>query len=142
MASELEEGDVIHTLDGKTETVASVETETLDELVKVYSLEIEDSHTYYVSVDGVLVHNACEWNKGSFDTPEESLEYHYKEHGNEVGANSIEQYIRKAENFMRNLKGAKKHEVDGFVDGVIRYIKNGKYIDLAPDKSVISFGKV
>ncbi len=58
-ASELEEGDVLHTQDGKTETVASVETETLDEPVKVYNLEIEDSHTYYVSVNGVLVHNEC-----------------------------------------------------------------------------------
>ncbi len=60
MASELEEGDVLRTQDGKTETVASVETETLDEPVKVYNLEIEDSHTYYVSADGVLVHNKCE----------------------------------------------------------------------------------
>ena len=59
VASELEEGDVLRTQDGKTETVASVETETLDEPVKVYNLEIEDSHTYYVSADGVLVHNAC-----------------------------------------------------------------------------------
>ena len=42
-----------------TETVASVETETLEKPVKVYNLEIEDSHTYYVSVDGVLVHNMC-----------------------------------------------------------------------------------
>ena len=59
VASELEEGDVLRTQDGKTETVASVEMETLDEPVKVYNLEIEDSHTYYVSVDGVLVHNEC-----------------------------------------------------------------------------------
>ena len=59
VASELEEGDVLRTQDGKTETVASVEMETLDEPVKVYNLEIEDSHTYYVSVDGVLVHNMC-----------------------------------------------------------------------------------
>ncbi len=59
VASELEEGDVLRTQDGKTETVASVETETLEKPVKVYNLEIEDSHTYYVSVDGVLVHNMC-----------------------------------------------------------------------------------
>lgn len=66
VASELEDGDVLRTQDGKTETVASVETETLDEPVKVYNLEIEDSHTYYVSVDGVLVHNACDipWSSG------------------------------------------------------------------------------
>lgn len=38
--------------------------EQLDEPVKVYNLEIEDSHTYYVSADDVLVHNAC--GRGKF----------------------------------------------------------------------------
>lgn len=58
-ASELEVGDVLRTQDGETETVEDVQIENLDEAVKVYNLEIEDSHTYYVSADSVLVHNAC-----------------------------------------------------------------------------------
>ena len=59
-AAELETGDVLRTEDGEQETVKSVQTEKLDKAVKVYNLEIEDSHTYYVSADRVLVHNACE----------------------------------------------------------------------------------
>ena len=58
-AAELETGDVLRTEDGEQETVKSVQTEKLDKAVKVYNLEIEDSHTYYVSADRVLVHNAC-----------------------------------------------------------------------------------
>ena len=58
-AAELEAGDVLRTEDGEQETVKSVQTEKLDKAVKVYNLEIEDSHTYYVSADRVLVHNAC-----------------------------------------------------------------------------------
>ena len=141
-AAELEAGDVLRTEDGEQETVKSVQTEKLDKAVKVYNLEIESSHTYYVSADSVLVHNACEWNKGSFNTPEDSLKYHYKKHGEEVNATSVEQYLRKAESFKLNLKGTKKKEIDGFIDGVIRYMKNGKYIDLAPDGTVVSYGKI
>lgn len=34
-----------------------------------------------------------------------------------------------------------KSRVDGAVEGTIRYKKNGKYIDIAPDGSIVSFGK-
>lgn len=61
-AADLEDGDVLRTQDGETETVESVQIENLDEAVKVYNLEIEDSHTYYVSADEVLVHNECTKN--------------------------------------------------------------------------------
>lgn len=77
MAAELEAGDVLCTRDGKTEIVADVQTEYLDEAVKVYNLEIENSHTYYVSADGVLVHNEC----GDLDYPNgtyEDASYHGK----------------------------------------------------------------
>jgi len=58
-----------------------------------------------------------------------------------VGAEDVAQYIRKAEGFAQNLRGATKSYVDGAVEGVIRYKKNGKYIDIAPDGTIISFGK-
>ena len=58
-AAELETGDVLRTEDGEQETVKGVQTEKLDKAVKVYNLEIEGSHTYYVSADSVLVHNEC-----------------------------------------------------------------------------------
>ena len=34
-----------------------------------------------------------------------------------------------------------KSRVDGAVEGTIRYKKNGKYIDIAPDGSIVLFGK-
>lgn len=82
------------------------------------------------------------WNKGASNTAEESLRKHYNKHGEEVGATSPEQYLRKAEDFSKNLKGARKaYNIPGYTEGVTRYYKNGKYIDLAPDGTIISFGK-
>ena len=62
-------------------------------------------------------------------------------HGEEVGADNIEQYVRKAEEFAKKAKkGSSKSYVDGDVDGVIRYKKNGKCIDIAPDETIVSYG--
>ena len=82
------------------------------------------------------------WNAGSFKSSEASLEYHFKRHGKEVGAENVDQYARKAFEFSKTVKkGATKSHVDGATAGVIRYKKNGKYIDLAPDGTIVSFGK-
>ena len=56
-ASELEEGETLHTEDGNIVTVIYNHDEWLKEPVKVYNLEVERLHTYYVTVDRVLVHN-------------------------------------------------------------------------------------
>lgn len=58
-ASGLEDGDILHAQDGSAVTVKDVEARQLDEAVKVYNLEIEEYHTYYVSGREVLVHNVC-----------------------------------------------------------------------------------
>ena len=64
-----------------------------------------------------------------------------KGNGDGVGAKNTEQYLRKAEEFAKNAKkGSTKSRVRGEVEGVIRYKKNGKYIDIAPDGSIVSFG--
>ncbi|UTI53576.1 hemagglutinin repeat-containing protein [Fusobacterium polymorphum] len=82
------------------------------------------------------------WGKGSFKNVEDSVEYHFNEHGEEVGANDIRQYLRKAKEFARNLKRARiVGRVKGKTPGVIRYEKMGKYIDLAPNGDIISFGE-
>ncbi|WP_207657832.1 hypothetical protein, partial [Lachnotalea glycerini] len=82
------------------------------------------------------------WNKGSFESPEKSLRKHFNKHGAEVGAKDPQQYLRKAEEFARNLKGARKaYDIPGETPNITRYYKNGKYIDLAPDGTIISFGK-
>ena len=65
-----------------------------------------------------------------------------KGNGDGVGAKNTEQYLRKAEEFAKNAKkGSTKSRGRGEVEGVIRYKKNGKYIDIAPDGSIVSFGK-
>ena len=56
-ASELEEGETLHTDDGDIVTVTYNRDEWLKEPVKVYNLEVEGLHTYYVTADRVLVHN-------------------------------------------------------------------------------------
>ena len=82
------------------------------------------------------------WGKGSFEDSNSSLLEHFKKHGAEVGANSPEQYLRKAEGFKQNLRGATKSSVEGETQNVTRYKKNGKYIDLDENKNIISFGSV
>ena len=72
---------------------------------------------------------------------EASLQQHLKRNGKEVGASDVEQYLRKAKGFKQNLRGATKSPVSGGTEGVIRYKKLDKYIDLAPDGTIISFGK-
>ena len=82
------------------------------------------------------------WRKGSFDSIEDSIEHHYKKYGREVEASDVRQYLRKAKEFARTLKRARRvGEVDGPTPGVVRYEKNGRYIDLAPNGNIISFGE-
>ena len=44
---------------GNPVEVEKVETVNLAASVKVYNLEVEDWHTYYVMEEGILVHNMC-----------------------------------------------------------------------------------
>lgn len=56
-AAELAEGDQLHTGDGRVVTVVYNRDEWLEEPIRVYNLEVEDLHTYFVIDDCVLVHN-------------------------------------------------------------------------------------
>ena len=82
------------------------------------------------------------WGKGSFPDKEATIKYHYNKHKEEVGADSLLQYLRKAKAFSKNLRGAKKREVTGATKGVMKYEKNGKYIEIAPNGDIISFGTI
>lgn len=82
------------------------------------------------------------WGKGTFDSVEDSLNYHFNEHGEEVGAKNINQYVKKAEGFRQNLRGANKSYPDNGTAGAVRYSKNGKYIIIGPDGKILSFGLV
>ena len=133
-------------VEGKKVRVFSNNMVYLDEYV---DFEVEDFHTYYVSDISVLTHNMCAmpnieiWNKGSFESIMDSLEYHYKKHGKEVGANSMEEYLRKAKEFAKTAKKRNKGRlVKGKTVGTKRYSKNGKYIDLTPNGDIVSFGRI
>ena len=114
-------------------------------LTNMFDVRIQKSESSKGNGDGKNSQenaNSSEWNKGSFDSSQESLDYHFNKHGEEVGAKNTEQYLRKAEEFAKNAKkGSTKSRVRGEVEGVIRYKKNGKYIDIAPDGSIVLFGK-
>ena len=145
-AGELIQGDNVRLYSGQFLEISKVILERLPETIKVYNFEVEGWHTYFVSESNVLVHNTCNinlsrWHSGSFDTVEKSFMVHYKKHGAEVGATSPDQYLNKATEFAKNLKGARKANISGETEGVIRYYKNGKYIDIAPDGRIVSFGK-
>jgi hypothetical protein len=80
------------------------------------------------------------WGAGSFDDAASSLASHFEKHGAEVGATDAAQYLRKAEEFARTRRGAKSFPVEGATEGVTRHVKGGRYVDLAPDGSIVSFG--
>ena len=60
-ASNLVAGDALLMEDGRSVYVNKVRIEKLDESIKVYNLEIDELHTYFVA-GGVLVHNGCTKN--------------------------------------------------------------------------------
>jgi RHS repeat-associated protein len=78
------------------------------------------------------------WGKGTFETVEKSWAYHFEKHGEEVGAESLLQYLRKAEGFNQNLRGATK----SVLDSAIRHSKNGKYIIKDFEGKILSFGSI
>ena len=82
-ASELEEGETLHTEDGSVVTVTYNQDEWLREPVKVYNLEVERLHTYYVTADRVLVHN--EYSVGDETPGGRKFTRHGAERANERG---------------------------------------------------------
>lgn len=121
----------------------------LDKTDTVYNFEVAEFHTYHIGEFGTWVHNAdCLlgkvddlWATGSpTQDALANLNKHFVKHKAKVGADDIEQYMRKAEAFKQNLKGATKSSISGFNEGVTRYSKNGKYIDLTLDGKIVSFG--
>jgi RHS repeat-associated protein len=82
------------------------------------------------------------WHKGSYDSPEASLQKHFEKHGAEVGAGTKEEYLQKAESFLKRLDKARaiRSPVRGATPGITRYRQGRYYIDITPDGKIISFG--
>ena len=79
------------------------------------------------------------WGKGTFESVEDSLAYHFSEHGAEVDADSLLQYLRKADDFASNLERSKRVNLP---DGAVRFIKNGRYLIKDAEGRIVSFGLV
>ena len=58
-AAHLRAGDILVLVNGEYVVVEKVQHELLESPVKVYNFQVADYHTYYVSDNGVLVHNKC-----------------------------------------------------------------------------------
>ncbi len=165
-AINLREGDVIETIDGCA-YITKIGKIRYEEPVPVYNFHVKDWLSYFVGLTRIYIHNTdsehdkkiwkaisrkieaegmdvSDWNKGTFDSVYDSLARHYYNHHNDIGINatSVKQYLDKAKGFRLNLKGTRKAPSHKGVEGAIRYSKNGKYIILAPDKTIISYGKV
>jgi len=119
-AADLEAGDHLHTQDGRIETVLKTETEQLKEAVKVYNMEIEDWHTYYVSDEEVLVHNGCKGRLGNEKTRKQNKEIAdtLKDKGYEItggGTYEREEYLPGPNN---KRKGSNYIDITAEKDGV------------------------
>ena len=57
-ACDLNPGDILYTKDWNTAVVKSVGLLELNEPVEVFNFEVEDCHTYFIGILGILVHNA------------------------------------------------------------------------------------
>ena len=116
----------------------------------MYNLEVTQDHTYVVGDGQWVVHNSCIngkpleeiWHEGSRGSSEESAMEHFSKHGDDPGvnANSMEQYVRKAQGFNNNLRGARTADAPGFIDNAVKYMKDGRYIIKAPDGRILSYG--
>lgn len=58
-ACDLKSGDKLVLIDGNYITIEKVQHDLLDTPTKVYNFQVENYHTYYVSILGILVHNLC-----------------------------------------------------------------------------------
>ncbi len=66
-ASELKVGDKVRLLSGDIYEISDTSIEYLAEPIKVYNFEVEDWHTYYVTSEGILVHNMCKTSPNASD---------------------------------------------------------------------------
>ena len=58
-AVKLRAGDILVLVNGEYVVVEMVQHEILEAPVPVYNFQVKDYHTYFVTNDGVLVHNLC-----------------------------------------------------------------------------------
>ena len=161
-AKDLREGDVFLGANGELSTLVVIERVVFPDGIKVYNFTVDGNHDYFVIAQTgdygqmcILVHNSCvqdysDWHKGSFESPEASLNWHYNKHGKEVGAKNVNEYYEMAKNARDSVIGKNGKAISGFTDNVFAYTIGGnKYIYVARDilnptaiPRIISFGLI
>ncbi len=120
-ASNLQKGDNLITENGESVCVEEVRVEKLAEKVKVYNLEVEELHVYYVA--GVMVHNMC----GSDNSKETELflpdEYYEKRLPSQVEPGT--RYLPKYDQY-GNLKQIKMYDDYGREIIRVNYSNHGR----------------
>ncbi|NLD45867.1 MAG: hypothetical protein GX660_01520, partial [Clostridiaceae bacterium] len=74
-AGDLKAGDVLRLYTGELKTIDKVNIRVFDRPVKVYNFEVEDWHTYFVSDESVLVHNAKDYDGNGNSKPKKGKEF-------------------------------------------------------------------
>ncbi|MEG5028633.1 hypothetical protein QUB36_16960 [Microcoleus sp. AT8-B1] len=89
------------------------------------------------------------WHQGGSTTAENSVKNHFRDHGTEVEAANVQEYIDLAEKFKQVVLNNNRTEIrriSGATSNVSRYELGDRYIDLVDlgqgEYGIISFGKV
>ncbi|WP_405828914.1 polymorphic toxin-type HINT domain-containing protein [Streptomyces sp. NBC_00105] len=152
-AADLNAGDTLRTPDGATVEIQKVTH--WKELQPAYNLTVNDLHTYYVVAGDtpILVHNSgpCKvadvWNAGTFASPEDSFQYHFRKHGGPVNV-TPQQYLQESKDWAARLAqpggkaglNAKRMAFDDGEFGVKYTDPNGGMGGIiGPDGKVVSF---
>ena len=158
-ADELTNSSILLNINDKNTTIKSLKHYAKNK--KVYNLTVNNFHTYFVGVSGVLGHNAgCSifgaeksfnhlikkglreeqannllkiWDKATFDTLDDNLINHFKKHGRELDSRTFERFLTKASNWFNSITPT-------IVEKRFRRTRNGvAEVLLVRDKKIISY---
>ncbi len=80
-------------------------------LAKMFDVRIQKSESSKGNGDGKNSQenaNSSEWNKGSFDSSQESLDYHFNKHGEEVGAKILNNILERQKSLQKRKERINK----------------------------------
>ena len=128
-AIHLRAGDILVLVNGEYVVVEKVQHEILEAPITVYNFQVADYHTYFVSNDGVLVHNSC--NHGSKWKREKIRYWKDASKGVEIGKD-YGAYVATKENIDRMARGLAPKGWDG------RSVELHHWLGIAVDFSLYS----
>ena len=126
-AVSLRAGDILVLVNGEYVVVEKVQHEILETPVTVYNFQVEDYHTYYVTTDGILVHNSCHHNR---KWNNERRRYWRNQGRNAIENGDYGSYVATSENIARMRRGTAPIGWDGYsvelhhVEGIVKNFDN------------------